>query len=49
MHASGIENGRMFMVMDLLGPNIYDLMIVCGGKFSLKTALLLTIQIVVLV
>lgn len=34
------------MVMDLLGPNLQDLMVLCGGKFSLKTSLLLTIQIV---
>lgn len=36
------------MLMDLLGPNLQDLLILCGGKFSLKTALLLTIQIVIL-
>jgi hypothetical protein len=34
------------MITDLLGPNLHDLMIVCGGKFSIKTSLLLTIQIV---
>jgi len=34
------------MIMDILGPNLYDLMSLCGGKFSLKTALLLTTQIV---
>jgi len=34
------------MLMDLLGPNLYDLMTICGGKFSLKTSLLLIIQIV---
>ena len=46
LYASGIESGRLFMLMDLLGPNLYDLMIICGGKFSLKTSLLLIIQIV---
>lgn len=35
------------MIMDLLGPNLQDLMMLCGGKFSLKTSLLLTIQIVI--
>ena len=34
------------MIMDLLGPNLQDLMILCGGKFSMKTSLLLAIQIV---
>lgn len=34
------------MIMDLLGPNLQDLMMLCGGKFSLKTSLLLIIQIV---
>lgn len=34
------------MMMDLLGPNLQDLMMLCGGKFSLGTALMLTIQIV---
>lgn len=33
------------MVMELLGPNIQDLLTLCGGKFSLKTSLLLAIQI----
>jgi casein kinase 1/casein kinase I family protein HRR25 len=34
------------MIMDLLGPNLQDLMVLCGGRFSLKTSLLLIIQIV---
>ena len=46
LYASGVENGRLFMLMDLLGPNLYDLMSICGGKFTLKTSLLLIIQIV---
>lgn len=46
LYASGIESGRLFMLMDLLGPNLYDLMSICGGKFSLQTSLLLVIQIV---
>ena len=36
------------MIMDLLGPNLADLMVVCGGKFSIRTAILLTIQIVLI-
>ena len=46
LYSSGVESGRMFMIMDLLGPNLADLMSICGGKFSLKTSILLTIQIV---
>lgn len=46
VYASGIESGHAFMIMDLLGPNLQDLMMLCGGRFSLKTALLLAIQIV---
>lgn len=34
------------MIMDLLGPNLQDLMMLCGGKFSLKTSILLIIQVV---
>lgn len=48
LYASGIENGRAFMMMDLLGPNLQDMMMLCGGKFSMGTALMLAIQIVVL-
>jgi serine/threonine protein kinase len=33
------------MVLELLGPNLQDLMTMCGGKFSLKCSLLLVIQI----
>jgi hypothetical protein len=42
------SGGHAFMIMDLLGPNLQDLMTLCGGKFSLKTSILLTIQIVTL-
>jgi len=35
------------MILDLLGPNLNDLMILCGGKFSLGTAINLVTQIVI--
>ncbi len=34
------------MVMDLLGPNLYELQQLCGGKFSIKTVLYLGMQLV---
>lgn len=35
------------MVMELLGPNLNDLMKMCGGKFSLNTTIYLAMQIVI--
>lgn len=34
------------MITELLGPNLNDLMNMCGGKFSLITTLYLAMQIV---
>lgn len=34
------------MVTELLGPTLGDLMVMCGNKFSLKTTLLIGLQIV---
>ena len=33
------------LVMDLLGPNLADLLQLCGGRFSLKTTLVIAIQV----
>ena len=33
------------LVMEVLGPNLADLLQFCGGKFSLKTTLILALQI----
>lgn len=32
--------------MELLGPNLNDLMKMCGGRFSLSTTLILAMQMV---
>ena len=40
VHWLAIENDFNIMVMDMLGPSLADLFAYCGGKFSLKTILM---------
>ena len=46
MFEYGNENGKNYMVAELLGPTLNDMFLVCGGKFSLKTTLIIGMQIV---
>ncbi|ETS78914.1 hypothetical protein PFICI_08767 [Pestalotiopsis fici W106-1] len=45
VHWSGTELDRTALVLDMLGPSLEDLLQFCNGKFSLKTTLLLTDQL----
>lgn len=40
------DKGVYIMIMDLLGPSLEDLFKFCGGRFSLKTALMVGHQMV---
>ena len=42
----GIEGDYNALVLDRLGPSLEELLNRCGGKFSLKTVLLLADQMV---
>ena len=37
----GMDSGYNFMVIDLLGPNLEDMLNCCKRKFSLKTTIML--------
>ena len=40
-----VENERIYIVTDLLGPSLEDLLNLCDGKFTLKTTLMLFLQV----
>ena len=46
IHYIGTEGDNNILVMDLLGPSLEELMCFCGGKFSLKTVLILADKLV---
>lgn len=40
------ENGRTFLVFEELGENLERLRQQCGGRFTLKTVLIVTLQLI---
>ena len=46
MHNYGTEGDVNYMVIDILGPSLEDLFNYCGRQLSLKTTLMLVIQLI---
>ena len=46
LHWIGEQDEFTIMVMDILGPDLDTLLQVCGGRFSLKTTLMLGMQMI---
>jgi hypothetical protein len=45
MYEYGYENDFHYLVMTILGPNLDQLQKLCGGSFSLKTTIIIALQI----
>lgn len=45
LYEYGYESDFHYMIMTLLGPNIGQLLKLCGGSFTLKTTMLIALQI----
>lgn len=45
MFEFGTEGDNNYIIFDLYGPNLLQLMKLCGGKFSARTSLLVALQI----
>lgn len=46
MQNYGTEGDVNYMVIDILGPSLEDLFNYCGRQLSLKTTLMLVIQLI---
>lgn len=46
IYADGEDGEYHYMVTELLGPSLADLLSFCGGTFSLKTVLMITDQLI---
>jgi len=45
MYEYGYENEYHYLVQTILGPNLDQLQKLCGGSFSLKTTIIIALQI----
>ncbi|OAY73499.1 Casein kinase I isoform epsilon [Ananas comosus] len=43
---SGTDGDDKILILELLGPNLLSLLEECGGRFTLRTVLLLAIQMI---
>ena len=48
MHWYGLAGEYNTLVMDLLGQNLEELFMFCGRNFTLKTIIMITIEIVII-
>lgn len=46
VYANGEDGEYLYLVLELLGPSLKDLLSYCGGKFSMKTVLMLADQLI---
>jgi hypothetical protein len=45
VYEHGFESEFTYMITTMLGPNLDQLLKLCGGSFSLKTTMLIALQV----